>query len=173
MTSLANVRLRDGRPADATQLASVFVSAWRHAYEGVVSAESLRQLDEGNVAEWLGKVMSTGESVTIVAEPENSRILGFCRYGADPNEAAKGHIFSLYVLPSAAGHGVGSRLLTAALEGLALRGLDTVTIWVFETNEPARRLYSSFGFVPDGERNLEPQYGAEEIRLTRFTGGAS
>ena len=109
----------------------MFVSAWRHAYEGVVSAESLRQLDEGNVAEWLGKVMSTGESVTIVAEPENSRILGFCRYGADPNEAAKGHIFSLYVLPSAAGHGVGSRLLTAALEGLALRGLDTVReIWV-------------------------------------------
>ncbi|MGA3221368.1 MAG: hypothetical protein ABSE77_20240, partial [Acidimicrobiales bacterium] len=50
---------------------------------------------------------------------------------------------------------------------LADRGLSTVTLWVFEENRAARNLYATFGFVPDGGRRVEPEYGAQEVRLRR------
>jgi hypothetical protein len=42
-----------------------------------------------------------------------------------------------------------------------------VTLWVFEENLVAQSLYASFDFVPDGARRVEPEYGAQEIRLRR------
>jgi ribosomal protein S18 acetylase RimI-like enzyme len=58
-------------------------------------------------------------------------------------------------------------LLDHDLRLLSERGLATVTLWVFEENKPARRLYESFGFKPDGARRVEPEYGAQEIRMRR------
>ena len=81
---------------------------------------------------------------------------------------------SLYVLPRAAGRGVGSALLGAAK---ALRP-DGFCLWVFESNEPARRFYARHGLVElertDGSGNEEraPDLrmawpGAEPLRFYR------
>jgi len=56
-------------------------------------------------------------------------------------------------------------LIDHDLQLLSERGLSTVTLWVFEQNHAAQNLYASFGFVPDGARRVEPEYGAQEIRL--------
>ncbi len=160
-----NVRVRTGLAQDAAGLATVFVSAWRHAYHGVVSEDRLDGLDENEIASWLETLIGEGSSTMTVAESEDHELLGFCRHGQDPDDARMGHVFSLYVRPSSSGRGLGRRLLAHALEELALGQLVPVTIWVFEKNAPARRLYADFGFVPDGARRVEPEYGAEEIRL--------
>jgi ribosomal protein S18 acetylase RimI-like enzyme len=68
------------------------------------------------------------------------------------------------------GQGIGKALLDHDLQLLAERGLGTVTLWVFEQNQAARNLYAAFGFAPDGARRVEPQYGAQEIRLRRVAG---
>jgi ribosomal protein S18 acetylase RimI-like enzyme len=159
------VRLRSALAQDAAGLATVFVSAWRHAYHGVVSEDRLDGLDEHEIASWLETLIGEGSSTMTVAESANHELLGFCRHGREPEDARMGHVFSLYVRPSSSGRGLGRRLLAHALEDLALRQLDPVTIWVFEKNAPARRLYAGFGFVPDGARRVETEYGAEEIRL--------
>ena len=82
-------------------------------------------------------------------------------------DSRRGHIFSLYVAPGAGRRGIAKALLQHDLNLLAERGLATVTLWVFEENRAARNLYASFGFEPDGARRVEPQYGAQEIRLRR------
>ena len=115
---------------------------------------------------WLETLIGENSTTMTVAESKDHELLGFCRHGQDPGDARMGHVFSLYVRPSSSGHGVGSRLLAHAFEDLARRQLDPVTIWVFEKNAPARRLYSDFGFLPDGARRIEAEYGAEEIRLS-------
>ena len=69
--------------------------------------------------------------------------------------------------PHARGHGIAKALLDHDLQLLSERGLGTVTLWVFEQNQVARNLYASFDFVPDGARRVEPQYGAQEIRMRR------
>jgi len=162
-----DVELRVGRPDDAPRLAAVFVSAWRGAYRGVVAEETLNRLDEDEIAAWLETLVGSSDSTTLVAETDERDLLGFCRFGPDPDDSRFGHIFSLYVSAPSSGRGIGHRLLAGALEDLSRRGLDPVTLWVFEENTPARRFYATFGFCPDGARRVEPEYDAEEIRLRR------
>ena len=68
----------------------------------------------------------------------------------------------LYVLPAAAGHGVGSALLDLA-KGLRPGGF---CLWVFEMNLPARRFYERRGLVAlertDGSANEER---APDVRM--------
>jgi len=162
-------RLRLGTTADAAGLARVFVSSWRAGYVGIVDRAVLDALDEEDIAEWLGALTSSNGPTTWLAESASGDILAFSRHGQDPEDSRLGHIYSLYVAPEATGRGIAKALLGHDLRLLSERGLSTVTLWVFEENRAARNLYAGFGFVPDGARRVEPQYGAQEIRL-RCTG---
>ncbi len=159
-------RFRLATAADGPALARVFVSAWRHSYPGVVSDAVLAALDDVEIADWLGSLTASNGPTTWVVE-SGGGVTAFARHGEDPLDARRGHIYSLYVAPESGGRGIGRALLERSLQLLADRGLATVTLWVFERNAPARRLYESLGFVPDGARRVEPQYGAQEIRLRR------
>ena len=124
-------------------------------------------LDEEEVADWLRTLTSSKGPTTWLVESVDGEILAFSRHGEDPLDSRRGHIYSLYVAPAMGGQGIGKSLLDYDLQLLAERGLETVTLWVFEQNQAARHLYSSFGFLADGARRVEPQYGAQEIRLRR------
>jgi ribosomal-protein-alanine N-acetyltransferase len=55
-------------------------------------------------------------------------------------------------VPEAQGTGIGSRLLTALLEGAVGRGEDVVTLEVRADNARAQAVYERFGFLPIGRR---------------------
>lgn len=158
--------LREAVAADAAALASVFVSSWKAGYPGVVEDAVIAALDEGEVAGWL-LPMASAHQQTVLAESPDGSVLGWVRFGDDPDDGTKGHIYSLYVRPSAGGRGVGRRLLEHAIELCGSHGARPVTLWVFEANARARRLYTAAGFAPDGGRRVEPEYGAQEVHLTR------
>ena len=160
-------RLRLGTAADAPGLARVFVAAWRAGYRGIVDQAVLDALDEDDIADWLRTLTSSNGPTTWLVESADGQIVAFSRHGEDPLDSRRGHVYSLYVSPAMSGHGIGKALIDHDLRLLAERGLSTVTLWVFEQNQAARNLYASFGFVPDGARRVEPEYGAQEIRLRR------
>ncbi len=163
--------IRPAAAADADALATVFVDAWRQAYTGVVSPEVLAGLDHGQVTGWLaGMIANHAEGPTEVAV-SGTDVAGFVRYGADPAQPGRGHVFGLYVHPARAGQGIGTTLLRHAEGRLAERGCAEVSLYVFEANQRARRLYSAAGYRPDGERRVEAEYGAPEIRLVKVLGG--
>ena len=58
-----------------------------------------------------------------------------------------GHIPSLAVHPDHQGHGLGPRLLRAAIEHLRALGMRAVRIETLEQNPRALRLYPAFGFA--------------------------
>ncbi|MEO9174677.1 MAG: GNAT family N-acetyltransferase [Gaiellales bacterium] len=159
----ADPSLREAVEADAAALAAVFVSSWQAGYPGIVDDAVIAALDEGEVAGWL-LPMASGNTRTVLAESADGAVLGWLRYGDDPEDPRNGHVYSLYVRPSAGGRGVGRRLLERGIEACGGR---PVTLWVFEANARARRLYGSAGFSPDGGRRVEQEYGAQEIHLTR------
>ena len=163
----AGTRLRLATVADAPALAAVFVSAWRGGYGGIVPQGVLDALDERDIADWLGTLTSSNGPTTWVVESSSGEIAAFSRHGADPSDNRRGHIYSLYVAPASSGQGIAKALLDHDLQLLSSRGLDTVTLWVFEENHAARNLYAAFGFVPDGARRVEAQYETQEIRLRR------
>jgi GntR family transcriptional regulator len=155
--------LRAAAEGDAPALASVFVSSWKAGYPGVVADSVIAALREQEVASWL-LPMAAEQHETVLAESADGTVLGWVRFGDDPDDPAKGHIFSLYVRPSAGGRGVGRQLLEHGIERCGGR---PVTLWVFEANARARRLYTAAGFSADGGRRVEPEYGAQEVHLTR------
>jgi DNA-binding GntR family transcriptional regulator/CubicO group peptidase (beta-lactamase class C family)/GNAT superfamily N-acetyltransferase len=158
--------LRPGTAADAAGLAEVFIAAWRDAYPGVVDPGILESLDHVTVAGWLGAdVPSSG--TTVVAEAPDGSIVGFVRFGEDPEGSESGYVDSLYVHPRAGGRGTGRRLLEHAVAALEAAGHPVVTLWVFEANERARRFYAAAGFAPDGGRRIELEWRANEIHLVR------
>ncbi|HXW82529.1 MAG TPA: GNAT family N-acetyltransferase [Acidimicrobiales bacterium] len=163
------MRLRLASPTDARGLARIFVTAWHSGYVGIVEQTVLDALDEDDIADWLGTLTSSNGPTTWLVESADGDLLAFSRHGEDPDDGRRGHIYSLYVTPSATGQGIAKALLDHDLRLLAERGLRTVTLWVFEQNQPARNLYASFGFLPDGARRVEPEYGAQEIRMRRIT----
>lgn len=152
---------------DARAIAKVFIAAWRGAYRGIVSDRIIDDLNEDEVTDWLGNLIGSPAASTFVAEGADHEIVGFTRCGNDPDDVRRGHVYALYVTPETSGRGVGRHLLARALHHVDPDGTRAVTLWVFETNERARRVYERSGFVPDGARRVEEAYGVQEIRLRR------
>ncbi|HWG15990.1 MAG TPA: GNAT family N-acetyltransferase [Streptosporangiaceae bacterium] len=163
--------IRPAAAADAGPLATVFIDAWRQAYSGVVSGEVLAGLDHEQVTRWLaGLIASRAEGQTEVAV-SGPDVAGFVRYGADLGQRGRGHVFGLYVHPARAGQGTGRALLGHAEARLAAGGCADVSLYVFEANERARRMYSAAGYRCDGERRVEAEYGAPEVRMVKVLAG--
>jgi GntR family transcriptional regulator len=163
--------LREATAEDAEALASVFVSAWRDGYRSVVPDDVIDSLSEAEVSAWLRTLVTAPGHTTLVVQSTDGVPVGFVRFGTDPTDARNGHIYGLYVHPEHNRRGYGRQLLERALAELAHKGHDVVTLWVFERNEAARRLYAALGFVPDGARRVEPEYRTDEIRLRREQAG--
>jgi ribosomal protein S18 acetylase RimI-like enzyme len=88
---------------------------------------------------------------TWVADDEGP--VGFAVTGpsedADAGERTA-ELYAIYLDPEQLGTGLGRRLFEHAVEDLRSRRFDTVTLWVLETNERARRFYEVAGWKHDG-----------------------
>jgi ribosomal-protein-alanine N-acetyltransferase len=80
---------------------------------------------------------------------DGARLLGFSLVRALAGEA---ELLLLAIEPSVRRRGLGSGLLLATMEDARRAGASTVFLEVREDNHPARRLYSSHGFVEIGQR---------------------
>ncbi len=131
----------------------------------MLDADIIDALDEDELSAWFGRLLVSTPEGTMVAETTESRVVGFIRFGRDPEEEQNGHIEAFYVHPDASRRGLGRRIFEHALARLAADGMPTVTLWVFEANARTRAFYTAAGFVPDGTRRMEATYRAPIIRL--------
>jgi GntR family transcriptional regulator len=161
------VIFRVAKASDAEALATVFIASWKAGYRQIVADAIIDALNHDDVTTWLREYVTDTSATTLVAEQVGGGVVGFARYGDDEEDPTKGHLFSLYVSPSAGRKGLGRQLLEHALFDLDPQGTRTVTLWVFEMNQRARRLYEAAGFEPDGGRRVEDAFGAQEIHLHR------
>jgi GntR family transcriptional regulator len=157
------VRLALG--TDVPEIAHVYVSSWRSAYPGIVDRDVLASMDEVEIATWVRALMRAPNQATLVAVSRENKVIGFARFGEDPEDNRRGQIFSLYVAPEEARRGVGRALAMRALEALAEHRTGVVTLWTFEASAAALSFYRSLGFDLDGARRVEPRYGAPEVRM--------
>ncbi|WP_435737075.1 GNAT family N-acetyltransferase [Cellulosimicrobium sp. PMB13] len=83
----------------------------------------------------------------------------------DDHEA---ELVSVWVDPATRGAGVGAALVRGAVDLARSLGAQRVALWVTTTNEPARALYESAGFVRTGEHKPLPSDSRlEELRMVR------
>lgn len=80
---------------------------------------------------------------------DGTELVGLCTLVREqsPRLRHRADIFGMGVLNRAQGQGVGRALLTAAVAyARELPGVQSVHLFVMETQDPARRLYESLGF---------------------------
>lgn len=107
---------------------------------------------EGN---FRAAVSTTGRVTTLVLRrPSPTRgeppvVVGYCVFQVVADEL---HILDLAVDPAERRRGLARWLLSYCLDRARRRGADRTFLEVRRSNEPARALYSSFGFRVVGER---------------------
>ena len=167
--------VRSAVAADAPSVAAVHVASWQRTYRGVFPDEVLDgpALAANRRRLWERLLGAPGpRDVNLVAVDDEGRIVGLlhgCPSRDDDAEPDTGEVIAIYALPSAWGTGVGRSLMTAAVEGLRSAGFATVTLWVLDSNDRARRFYERAGFSPDGVTKDEDMAGAtiREVRYRR------
>jgi ribosomal protein S18 acetylase RimI-like enzyme len=157
--------LAPAEPGDADALADIFVRCWQDAYRGVDADAIVDGLERATIARWWRELLASPGPRTVVARSAG-RPVGMIRFGADEEDASRGHVFSLYVDPAAAGGGVGRALLEHATAELLRDGYAAATLWVFAGNERAIRFYRAAGWAETGATRVEPEWQAEELQLS-------
>lgn len=86
---------------------------------------------------------------------DDSELIGFCWLKID---GGLGEFYAVGVSPQRQGEGIGRMLVEAGLHRLAERGIRTSNLYVEADNEPAVRLYRSYGF---SNHTVDVQYRKE------------
>ena len=84
-------------------------------------------------------------------------VVAVLRRSETPDEA---ELIAMWVAPNERRRRTAGRMLQAACEWARTAGIQTLTLWVTEGNDPARRLYESWGFQATGERADLPHTAA-------------
>ena len=88
-------------------------------------------------------------AVFIVARDEDGMMLG---YAGGRQVFDEFNVTNIAVREECRGLGIGSALLQQLIDTACDQGSAFVTLEVRVSNQPARKMYESFGFIPLGER---------------------
>jgi ribosomal protein S18 acetylase RimI-like enzyme len=149
------VRLRFAGGADAEAIARIHIASWRAAYSHALPAQYLAALDQKERTQLWQSRLATPATRVLILENE-SGIAAFCACGPARDDDARGHhiweIYNLHVSPELRGHGLGGILFDAALELGRAQKAEQLTLWVVESNQPARGFYEKKQMKHDGGR---------------------
>ena len=141
--STPGIVLRRAEPADADDIADVWLSAFTATYDfpAAHSDQAIRT--------WVGSDLLADTETWVAADPDGT-VVGFMSLTDDMLD-------QLYLRPEATGRGTGSRLIALA-KSRRPTGLD---LYTFQVNKGARRFYERHGFEAiwfgDGSANEEHQ----------------
>lgn len=143
---------------DAPRIAAIKVVGWQAAYRGMMPDTVLNAMSVAEHSARFKDRMAANPGRVLLAEADNMAT-GYVSMGPtrdwDLVDPATGEIYALYVHPDHSRTGLGSALMTAALDTLRRDGFSQVTLWVLADNVPAIRFYQTHGFEPDGRSKLE------------------
>lgn len=155
--------IRRAVPADADALGRVHYIAHVETYtgkfpEGVIEANP----PERRARMW-ASILSEGPGEVWVAKVDGE-LVGFAGTGPprDDDPPRDRELYSIYLLASHHGSGLGQALLDAAL------GDRPASLWVLEDNPRAIAFYRRNSFEADGAAKIDGRFGGiREIRMVR------
>lgn len=140
------------RPADKDDLGFLLSLVPRLSEFGLPpsrDAKAIAVFTHGLVTKTLSENLAT--SVILLAE-ENARKLGFIQLEEEKeffSGEAHGYIANLAIAKEAEGKGIGTVLMQAAETWSKERGYRYLSLYVFGTNDHARKFYEKLGYDED------------------------
>ncbi len=148
MSDQTTVVLRTASPADASAIAKVYIDSWGTTYRGLIPApvlDGMRVLKQ-TMDWWAVLCRSEPGRGAVVAQDSGGGVFGFISFGV-ARQLQKdncGEVYTLYLLASRQGRGIGSRLLAVAARRMAASGFRSLAIWALSDN-PACAFYERLG----------------------------
>jgi len=144
------INVRKAEPGDAAQLVSLAEAVGREEERWILSSDTWRTIADER--RYVKSVYRHPDAAVFVAE-EDGRLLGRMSLARDPHPASR-HVadLGLMVAVEHRRRGIGTVLLDAAVVWARVSGVSKLELHVFPWNEPALRLYESFGFEREGLR---------------------
>ncbi|HSI98121.1 MAG TPA: GNAT family N-acetyltransferase [Gaiellaceae bacterium] len=142
--------VRRAEPDDAGELVALAESVGREEGRWMLATDRWRSV--GEERRYLKACRDHPDAAVLVAEDEG-RVVARLSLSRDPHPASR-HVADLGLMV-ATGHrrrGVGRALLEEAVAWARASGVTKLELHVFPWNEPAIRLYESFGFEREGYR---------------------
>ncbi len=155
------VAIRSATVEDAPAIASIHVRSWQWAYRGQLPDDYLDRMSETldrRIERRRAELANLPPEARWWVAEQDGKIVGFAITGPsrDADMPPKtGEVELIYLLPEAAGKGVGRALFAHAVADLRERGYERAMLWVLESNARARRFYEAAGWRADGANKTE------------------
>ncbi len=149
--------------SDISRLATIFHSCLHHDYQGVLPPKVIDSFTTASSTALWRKSYSNQDSLHFLGAWNGELLVGFTKFGADPEDSTKGYLASLYVDPDQSGHGIGRELLNHVLKELS--SYPVTRLWVFDQNPRAIRLYEKLGFARSGRVRTEAEWEALQCEM--------
>ncbi len=155
------ITVRKAEPGDAAQLVSLAEAVGHEEGRWILSVDSWRSISEER--RYLKSVFRHPDAAVFVAE-EDGRVLARLSLARDPHPASR-HVADLGLMVDAENRrrGIGRMLLESAVDWARLAGVTKLELHVFPWNEPALRLYETFGFEREGYRKRHYERDGELV----------
>jgi len=155
------LQIRVATPADASALVELAREVGSEPEGWLISTSEWR--GAGDERRYLRALRRSRDAAVFVAEAP-AGIVGRLSVGRDPHPASS-HVadLGLMVAKSHRRLGIGRALLDEAVEWARGAGVTKLELHVFPHNEPALRLYESFGFRPEGYRRDHYRRGRDFV----------
>ncbi len=152
--------LRPAVPEDASRLAEIQIFAKRTAFRPIFQNDfvSFQEMQVLDLALFYRDEPGALEGVFVYDDGIVKAMTKWEKGGAD---SRCWELKEVYVDPFFQHQGIGAFILEEFLKEAAQAGIRRATLWVLEKNEPARALYSRYGFAPNG--NWKLQEGTVEV----------
>jgi len=146
------MQIREALAKDAYEYAANHIACWKAAYKDIISDEYLENMSVEQMAERNRTILSDPGTFSYYYAELNDRMIGRLVIGkcGDEDKSNQGEIAAMYLLDEFWGRGYGREMMDYSLTELKRRGYGEVLIWVFESNDRARKFYEKCGFVFDG-----------------------
>lgn len=115
--------------------------------------------------QWRGRISERSVTYLAYDEPDGAAPAGLA--GAYEEDGGA-YVVSMWVRPGSRGRGIGAALVEATAAWAKSRSFPALSLWVTESNAPARELYARCGFTPTGEsQSLPSDPSLPVIRMSR------
>jgi RimJ/RimL family protein N-acetyltransferase len=146
------IEIRWAEPQDAGELVRLAATIGREPGDWLLTTETWRSTADER--RYLKAVRRHADAAVFVAvDGENGSVVARLSLARDPHPASS-HVADLGLMVAATHRrrGIGRSLLATAVTWARSSGIRKLELHVFPWNEPAIRLYESFGFEPEGVR---------------------